>query len=169
MADPGTERGFMFGGAVQKLVSISAAIASTTLNTRRLGDVTDLVALFDARAFSVADPDEACEYFAWRQLDARVNSLSMLASAHFSHRTLHGVSTQQRAELLREAGIEPSDLPAEFRNGRIVSKVERPDERTFFDRRIGQDRTVRFTRDVPVAVPAPDFTHYDVFAQLVGV
>lgn len=167
VADPTAERGFMFAGSVQKLVSISAAIASTTLNTRRLGDVTDVVALFDSRAFSVADLDEAREYFAWRQLDARINSLSMLASAHFSHRELHGLSTRRRGELLREAGIDPSSLPAGFRDGRIVSSEARPDSSTFFDRRIGRERTVEFVRNVPVVVAAPDLASRGMFVDLV--
>lgn len=162
------ERGFMFGGAVQKLVSISAAIASSTLNALRLGITSDAVALFDARAFSVTDLDEARGYFAWRQLDAQVNSLSMLASAHFTHKQLHGISTGRRALMLQEHGIDAADLPVGFRNGRIVAHVDQERTSTFFDRRIGAERTVEFTRRVPVVIAAPDFADEAVFADVVG-
>lgn len=151
------EQGFMFGGAVQKLVSIAAAIASVTFNRLRPSTDFERVALFDARAFSLADQDEARDYFVWRQDDARKNSLSMLASAHYSHQRLKGLSSDARAELLRSDGIEPDELPAGFRNGRIVAREVRERETTFFDRRIQAERTVAFERRVPVVVPAPDF------------
>lgn len=150
-------QGFMFGGQVQKLVSISAAIASSTLNARRLGAGTDKVALFDARAFSLPDAAAVQRYFQWRQADARVNSLGMLASAHFSHKKLLGVSTSKRETMLRDIGIEPDELPAGFVHGRVVLRRPEPRTTTFFDPRLGRDSTVHFTRMEPVIAPAPSF------------
>lgn len=163
--DDGTvsEQCFMFSGGVQKLVSITAAIASTTLNIRRLGDVTDRVALFDSRAFSVDSLEEARAYFAWRQDDARRNSLSMLAETHFSHHELLGVHSGGRASMLRERGIEPDDLPEGFRAGRIVTYRQQPGISTFFDKRAGENRTIEFTRTVASAAAAPEFTSHDAF------
>lgn len=152
------EQGFMFAGGVQKLVSIAAAIASTTMNLLRFNVTSESVALFDARAFSLDGATEARDYFRWRQDDARVNSLSMLASAHFTHHQLHGVHNDDRAVMLREAGVDPEDLPSGFVNGRIVTYEDQPSSSTFFDRRINTERTVSFTRRAPVATTAPDFT-----------
>jgi tRNA(His) 5'-end guanylyltransferase len=148
---------FMFGGQIQKLVSISAAIASSETNARRLGKVTDKVALFDSRAFSLPDEAAVTEYFQWRQADARVNSLSMLASAHFSHKTLHSVPNAARVEMLEGAGVDVSALPDGFVHGRVI--LRRPAEKstTFYDRRVGRNRTVHFTRMEAYAAPAPAF------------
>lgn len=151
------EQGFMFGGGIQKLVSISAAIASTTLNMRRYGKASNRIALFDSRAFSVTDMDEARDYFVWRQEDAEVNSLSMLASAHFSHKQLHGVPNGNRAVMLHGAGIDPDALPLGFQRGRIVAFEPQEQTSTFVDRRTNTERTVTFTRQVATAVPAPVF------------
>lgn len=155
---PEHDQSFMFGGQIQKLVSISAAIASSTLNARRLGTVTDKVALFDSRAFTLA-PSAVQRYFQWRQADARINSLSMLASTHFSHRQLHGVGDRERRVMLESIGVDPHALPAGFVNGRVVVRRPEPSSRTFFDKRVGEDRTVEFTRNVAYVIAAPDFEH----------
>lgn len=151
------EQGFMFGGGVQKLVSIAAAVASVEMNARRLGTATDKIALFDARAFSLEDGAEAREYFAWRQDDARTNSLSMLASAHYSHRRIVGMNSLDRAALLRSDGIEPDELPDGFRQGRVAVHRMEPGTSTFFDPKTGTDQTVAFERRRRVVVTAPDF------------
>ena len=150
-------QGFMFGGQVQKLVSITAAIASSTLNARRLGTVTDKVALFDARAFSLGGDAAVQRYFEWRQADARVNSLGMLASAHFSHQQLHGVSTHDRATMLRSIDVEPDDLPATFVHGRVVLREPKQRTTTFFHRPTGRERTIDFVRMEAFTDVAPSF------------
>lgn len=149
--------GFMFGGQVQKLVSITAALASATLNARRHGRVTDKVALFDARAFSLPDMDAAQRYFDWRQHDARLNSLSMLASAHFSHKKLLGVGNTDRVQILADIGVDATALPARFVDGRVV--LRRPERRRtrYFDPRVMGVRTVEFERKVSFAEAAPPF------------
>lgn len=151
---------FMFGGNIQKLVSISAAIASTTLNRLRLGKHTDKVALFDARAFSIHCRDDVVECFAWRQRDAGINSLSMHASAHFSHKQLHGLSSAARRELLLEHGIDPSTA-AGFRHGRVVTYVTKPGAAVYRDKNTDVRNTVEFERHVPVTMTAPRFASDD--------
>lgn len=150
-------QGFMFGGQTQKLVSICAAIAATTMNIRRLGAATDKVALFDARAFSLPDDAAVQRYFQWRQQDAATNSLSMLASAHISHKQLLGVPTGERARLLRGLGVEPGDLPAGFTRGRVIQRAPVQKQTTFTDRRSGTQRTVEFVRMETFSAPAPSF------------
>ncbi|SDH55383.1 tRNA(His) guanylyltransferase Thg1 family protein [Microbacterium sp. 77mftsu3.1] len=147
----------MFGGQVQKLVSISAAIASSAMNARRLGTVTDRVALFDSRVFQLPDLAAVERYFQWRQADARVNSLGMLASAHYSHQALAGISTRERAAMLRGKGIDPDELPAGFVHGRIVRR--RPVEKavTFTDRRTDTESTIDVVRQETYVTAAPPF------------
>lgn len=155
--DGDTHQGFMFSGQVQKLVSIAAALASSAFNARRLGEVTDKVALFDARVFTLPDEDAVLRYFQWRQGDARVNSLSMLASTHFSHKKLHGVPTSERAEMLRSIGADPDGLPDGFVNGRVVLRVPAQRQVTFLDRRTGQEQSVDVVRRETFTAPAPSF------------
>lgn len=150
-------QGFMFGGQVQKLTSISAAIASSTLNAHRYRVTSQAIAQFDSRVFQLPDMDAVRRYFEWRQADARVNSLGMLASTHFSHRELHGVSTTGRAGMLRGVGVDPDALPLAFVHGRVVRREPVEKETTFFDRRLGVDRTVEFLRQQALVDVAPSF------------
>ena len=151
------EQGFMFGGQVQKLVSITAAIASSVLNASRHGRVSDKIALFDSRAFSLSDMDAAQRYFDWRQHDARLNSLSMLAAAHFSHKKLLGVGNAERVRMLADIGVDAAALPARFVDGRVVRRRPVPQRTTFFDGRSQQHRTVDFVRKVSFIEAAPPF------------
>jgi tRNA(His) 5'-end guanylyltransferase len=147
----------MFGGQIQKLVSISAALASTTMNVLRLGSHTDRIALFDARAFSLPTWDDTVDYLAWRQHDARKNSVSMAASSVFTSRELHGVNTEGRLEMLKARGIAEDATPLGFRRGRVVVREQVPDTTTFVHGRTQQTMTVDYLRTVTVARPAPLF------------
>jgi tRNA(His) 5'-end guanylyltransferase len=144
-----------FGGEVQKIVSISAAVATAALNARRPGRT----ALFDARAFTIADPIEVANYFIWRQRDAVRNSIAMAAQAHFSHRELHGVNTGQMQELLwSQRGVNWNDYPAGFKRGRIVVKETGEREVTYVDKRTQVEHTTTAVRSWWTAQPAPHFT-----------
>jgi tRNA(His) 5'-end guanylyltransferase len=79
-----------FGGQLQKIVSLSASIATSALIACR-GDGP----LFDARVFVLPSTVEVANYFLWRQQDAIRNSITMAAQARFSHKQLHGVNTDQ--------------------------------------------------------------------------
>lgn len=151
---------FMFGGNIQKLISISAAIASTTMNHLRYGIRTDKIAVFDARAFSLNSRQETVDYFAWRQRDAGVNSLTMHANTHFSHRELDGLSSAARRDKLIDAGIDPKSTPEGFRLGRVVRYLDQPGNATYTDK-FGVIHRTEFTRRVPVAVTAPRFASDD--------
>ncbi|MBT1001638.1 hypothetical protein KIH31_03395 [Paenarthrobacter sp. DKR-5] len=77
-----------FGGQVQKIVSTTAALATAKFN--RLRPEIDSLALFDGRTHHSEGPEGLLEYVRWRQADAIRDSVSMLASHHFSHRQLTG-------------------------------------------------------------------------------
>lgn len=129
-ATPGTQP--WFGGVVAKVVSISAAVATATLNARRPGPT----ALFDSRVFTIADPREVANYFIWRQRDCVRNSITMAAQARFSHKQLHGVTTNQMQELLfTEHNINWNDYPAGCKRGRIVTQNSGFRPVTFVDKR----------------------------------
>lgn len=83
-----------FGYSVNKVVSISSALASSRFS-RILNDSV----LFDCRAFSVPQ-DEVCNYFIWRQNDATRNAIQMAGQEYFSHKQLHGKNCNEIQEML---------------------------------------------------------------------
>jgi tRNA(His) guanylyltransferase len=114
-----------FDGNVQKIVSVSASLATAKFNELRPGKL----ALFDSRVFTIPDPVEVVNQFLWRQKDATRNSITMLAECHFSAKQLHGVSSDQRQEMLfREKGINWAHEDERFKNGTVVFQrtVEEP-------------------------------------------
>jgi tRNA(His) guanylyltransferase len=81
---PNTEA--WFNGNLQKMVSISASIATAKFNDSAIdayinGGIQKFfkmdLALFDSRVFTIADPIEVENYFIWRQQDATRNSIQM--------------------------------------------------------------------------------------------
>ena len=166
----GDPQPFVYGGQIQKLVSIGASIASTHLNVTRLGTSTDKVGLFDARAFSLPTADDVLDYLRWRQRDAHRNSLSMIAETHFSHRQLAGVSSDGRYTMLMEIGVYPdAGFPLGFRYGRMVAREEQPGSATFTHRRTKERITTSFVRQVPVAHAAPAFGTVDGISQVLDL
>lgn len=152
-ATPGTEP--WFGGVVAKVVSISAALATATFNGRRPG----ATALFDARAFTIADPVEVANYFIWRQRDCVRNSITMAAQAHFSHQELHGLNTGQMQELLwQRTGRNWNDYPAGCKRGRVAVKLSGLKQVTFTDGRTQQQSATTAVRSWWESMPAPRFT-----------
>jgi len=114
-----------FDGRVQKIASISAAIA-----TQAFANYADVVGLlrsgqFDARVFALPNAVEVANYFAWRQRDATRNSKIMTARAHFSHNEIQGLNGLELEEkLLRERGITWDHYPEAFRYGQVCERQE---------------------------------------------
>ena len=126
-----------FDNQIQKMTSISAAIASTTftMNSWRIwkGSVLAPIgleslrpALFDSRVFVVPEAD-VCNYFLWRQLDASHNSVQMLARSLYSHKQLHGMNVIKLQEMIKEKGQDWATLPASNRHGRCIVKQQMVD------------------------------------------
>ena len=118
---------------LQKLVSISASIATAAFNERTrfidlhrfeygLEDKFKSSATFDSRAF-VIPKEEVCNYFVDRQLDASRNSINSVGQAHFSPKQLHALNTDMVQDLLfKEKGINWNDLPVIEKRGACVVK-----------------------------------------------
>jgi tRNA(His) 5'-end guanylyltransferase len=148
-----------FGGVVQKVVSVAAAVATVAFNTEYAVHYDDATATFDARAFTIPDPVEVANYFVWRQRDAVRNAISMAAQSEFSHRELHGVNTNQMQELLwSQRDINFNDYPAGAKRGRVCVRRTRQEEVTYTDKRTTQMRTVQAMRSRWESEAAPHFT-----------
>lgn len=104
-----------FGNELQKLVSVSASVATLAFN-RAFADevysdtspskkVKAFTATFDARAFTLPR-DEVTNYLIWRQQDATRNSIQSVGHANFSEKEMHGLNMDEIQEkLFQEKGI----------------------------------------------------------------
>lgn len=98
-----------FGGRIAKMTSQLAALATVYFNkyVQELlpEDYANKLPTFDARVWQVPSADEGANTFLWREWDATKNSISMAAHAHFSHKSLHGLSGRDKVDrLLNEKG-----------------------------------------------------------------
>jgi tRNA(His) guanylyltransferase len=118
LLDPGSD---LFGRRVEKLVSVSAGLASATF-TQAAGQP----AHFDSRLWLGVGVGDVVDYFSWRQADAARCALNgwcywTLRKAGRSRQQATGVldrsSTSDKNELLFEHGINFNDLPAWQRRG----------------------------------------------------
>lgn len=122
-----------FSKNLQKLVSISASIATMTFNSRiqyiddkyeskNLPIKFKSLGCFDSRAF-ILPKEEVNNYFVWRGQDATRNSINSLGQANFSHKQLHGLNTDKVQDLLfKEKGINWNDQLTIYKRGACVVK-----------------------------------------------
>jgi tRNA(His) guanylyltransferase len=120
----------IFGGKLFKLTSILASLATgkfMSLIPVLIPSKIGKIAAFDARIFQVPSLDEAANLLLWRWIDARKNSISMAAQAHFSPKQLHGKPASARLEMLEEVGVIWDELPDRLKWGTFIQRkvVER--------------------------------------------
>ncbi|RZU76184.1 tRNA(His)-5'-guanylyltransferase [Micromonospora kangleipakensis] len=118
LLDPASD---LFGRSVEKLVSISAGIASAAFT-----HAASESAHFDSRLWVGVGVEDVVDYFSWRQSDATRSALNGWCywtlrkdgqSARQASRTLEGTSTADKNELLFRRGINFNGLPAWQRRG----------------------------------------------------
>lgn len=106
---------------VQKMVSVSAGIASATFTAAsgalREGFIKP--AIFDSRVFTIPESD-VCNAFVWRQQDATRNSQQMLARSLYSSDELFKKNSSQLQEMCVQKGHNWNDQPTTFRRGRCI-------------------------------------------------
>lgn len=107
-----------FDNNIQKMVSISAAVAATNF-TLCWGKNEPVY--FDSRVFILPE-NEVCNYFLWRQNDATRNSIQMVAQSMFSHKELHGKSCGDLQEMMFQKGTNWNEFKAYWKRGRVVTK-----------------------------------------------
>lgn len=112
-----------FGGNIQKIVSISASMATAKFNTFKF-HFTEGVACFDSRVWPIADPWEVYNSFLWRQQDATKNAMQMAARQYFSHAELQNKKFDELNEMLFSIGINFNDYPTVCKRGTFVIKTD---------------------------------------------
>ena len=136
-----------FDNEVQKMVSVSAALATYAFNKffrenveeYSKSFVDDLTleqeklmasyqaslqngAYFDSRVFNVPREEVTnCVY--WRQKDAERNSINSLAQSLFSHKSLQGLRLKDTlTKIEQEGGVVWSELPTTYKRGSCCVK-----------------------------------------------
>ena len=148
-----------FGGKIQKIVSVSAAMASSAFYGRyEQWDRIDYLPhrpLFDSRVFNLP-MEEVANYFIWRQKDALRNSVNMLAQFHFSHKELQGLKVPEvKEKLLTEKKINWDELPVWQQRGFCV-----PSKNQFSSASVVPDEEIPvFTEDRPYSAKWLDAEH----------
>lgn len=115
----------LFSGRIEKLCSVLAGLATAKFNHEviaRMPERAKLLPVFDARVFSMPNLDEMVNCVLFRALDCAKNSVTMAASAHYSHRELHGKGSAAKHEMLRAKGVNWADYPAFFKDGSFLRR-----------------------------------------------
>lgn len=115
-----------FDGNVQKIVSVSAGMASSVLSRLRY-DGEDIVTLvpseipvFDSRVFTIPEWVEVENYFIWRQQDALRNSVQSVAQSMFSSKQLHKKNTKEMKAMMLNGGLDWDNLDSKLKQGRLI-------------------------------------------------
>lgn len=145
-----------FGGQIQKIVSVSAGFATAKFN--HLRPDSDKLAVFDARTHVLDGAEGVLEYLQWRQMDAIKNSVSMLASHHFSHKSLQNVSSRDKKAMLEEThGIIWQDLDSTVRQGSLIRREPKEERISFFHGKEKVTKEIDIVRNELVIMSAPFF------------
>jgi tRNA(His) guanylyltransferase len=132
-----------FDFSVQKMVSISASIATAKFNQLRMAracnnadgdlrenmladyDIKDFkLAMFDSRVFQVPTIDEMVNTLIFRQQDCTRNSISMAADALLKG-SMEGVKGDVKQDrLFKEAGVNWNDYKTKYKRGSVIKKIE---------------------------------------------
>lgn len=114
----------LFGGRVQKLTSIIAAMATAKFNDEIHKSFPDKpLAEFDCRVWNVPSRTEAANTILWREFDATKNSISMAARSVYSDNQLLGKNSSDKQELLWQKGINWDKYPVFFKRGTYARRV----------------------------------------------
>lgn len=121
---------FLFDGKKQKIVSVLAGLATAAftravLTTPGFEHYAERLPHFDARVFSLPSRVEAANAVLWREQDATKNAISMAAHHLYSHKSLQGLNSATKLDLIAEKGIVWDDYPAYFRRGTFVRRMAR--------------------------------------------
>lgn len=119
----------IFEGKVQKIISTAAALASAFFISRFeqiFGEPYYEYSLnlptFDCRAFELPNWGEVANAFLWRYLDAKKNSVQMLAQSLYSHQQLQNLHTDLvKSKMLAEKDVDWETYPEFFKTGVFIA------------------------------------------------
>lgn len=105
-----------FDNNLQKIVSISASLATVAFNNFYSPTYGGISPVFDSRAFIIPEVD-VNNYFAWRQQDAMRNSVQMFTRSLYSHRECIGKNTFQMKKMCLDKGKSWDNIAQHLQRG----------------------------------------------------
>lgn len=120
------ETGQWFDGKVQKISSVTAAMAAVSFNHFWENEFNQTLseqqlALFDARCYNVP-MDDVTNYFLWRQRDSMRNSVNFIARKFCSHKELQNMNGSQiKSHLWEKCGVAWDKYPLWEQRGSCVN------------------------------------------------
>ena len=128
-----------FGGRVQKMVSLAAALCSVKFNyflaqqtfdqakeAKLLAKVKSALAFFDARAFNLPSDIELANNLIWRsRIDCTRNSKTLLGSIHFKQHEIDNKPADVVVRMLKQKkNINWEDFPSEYKFGSFIKREQ---------------------------------------------
>lgn len=148
-----------FDNNLQKMASIAASLATAKFNeVMRVTHPEKQLALFDARVW-VLPQEEVNNAFLWRQQDASKNSISMVAQAHFSQKTLNQLNgAEMKEKLLVEKGVDWNNLPVWQKRGVCIKKE-------YFEKNGAMRSKWEVDHNTPIFSEETDYINQYVYAE----
>jgi len=118
-----------FDGNIQKIVSVSASLATAKFNSLRYNKLPIEkggfnLAMFDSRVWTIPQSIEVENYFIWRQQDATRNSILSVAQTLYSHKEMSNKKCNELQEMIFQKGLNWNDYDLGLKNGRLIIKEE---------------------------------------------
>ena len=121
-----------FSNNVQKMVSVSASMATAKFNSMlnvpqmfpqsKRDDIKQEFAMFDSRVFNLPR-EEVVNSFVWRQQDATRNSIQGLGQKYYSQKQLNGKSCNKIQDMLMlDKSINWNNVDTYFKRGGCVTR-----------------------------------------------
>lgn len=109
-----------FDGKMDKVLSVATSVTTAWFNKYANMLISDDIAYFDARVFTIPDRSEVINYFIHRNKDAIRNSVSMHAQSLYSHNDLLFKGVEEQKDLIVKKGEDWEELDAGFKYGRLI-------------------------------------------------
>lgn len=143
----------LLGGDVQKIVSITASMATAIFNKTFTHPVTANLAFFDSRAFKLKDEGDVIHYLRHRQRDAIKNAITMISLKYYSPKQLHQKNSDDKKEMIKSKGDSFEYYHKGLTQGFLITKQSK--KIATIDRATGKSVTV--DRTSWKASESPDF------------
>lgn len=122
---PADPKDSLYRSRVQKLTSIFASMATAKFNfevATHMPEYFKRHPAFDARVFNMPTLADMADCVLFRALDCAKNSITMAASAFYTHKELLGQSSAEKHEMLYAKGVFWADYPDSFKNGTYLRR-----------------------------------------------
>jgi tRNA(His) 5'-end guanylyltransferase len=112
-----------FNGKISKLLSVLSSMCTAKFNSI-FETVEPNFAIFDCRVWNVPSIIEAVNVLAWREFDARKNSISSACFTYYSDKECINKNSQEKIEMLKKKNVDWNTYPEFFKTGIYLAKYE---------------------------------------------